>query len=101
MSTPEEAWTARLHAAVDDHPGALAFDVSSYVVAGRRRARRKRAAAGLATVAALALVAGGAAVATSGTLGGAPQPADPVVPNATTLGAGTYGGVAVDTDEDA
>jgi Tol biopolymer transport system component len=100
MSTPEETWAARLHAAVDDHPGALAFDVPSYLAAGRRRARRKRAAAGLATVAALGVVVAGAAVATSGTLGGPPQPADPVVPNVTTLGSGTYGGVAVNTGDD-
>ena len=45
MSAHEDIWAARLHAAVDDHPGALAFDVPSYVAAGRKRARRRRAAA--------------------------------------------------------
>ena len=63
MSTPEEIWTTRLHAAVDDHPGALTFDVSSYVAAGRKRARRNRAAALFATVSAIAVVAAVAAVA--------------------------------------
>lgn len=96
MSTPEEIWTARLHAAVDDHPSAVAFDVPSYVAAGRRRARRKRAAALLATVAAVAVVVAGAAVAGGGTLGGAPQPAAPVDPNITGLRPGTNGWVAVD-----
>jgi Tol biopolymer transport system component len=99
MSTPEEIWTARLHAAVDDHPGAMAFDVASYVAAGRKRARRNRAAVGIATVAAVAAAVAGAAVATSGTRGGAPQPADPVVPNTTTLGPGTAGWVAVDASD--
>ena len=99
MSTPEEIWTARLHAAVDDHPGALAFDVPSYVAAGRKRARRNRTAAVGATVAAVAVVVAGAAVATGGTRGGAPQPADPVVHTTKTLGSGTNGWVAVDASE--
>lgn len=99
MSTPEEIWTARLHAAVDAHPGALVFDVPSYVAAGRKRARRNHAAAGFAMVAVVAVVGAGVAVATGSTRGGAPQPADPIVPNTTTLGSGTYGGVAVDASD--
>ena len=70
MSTPEEIWSSRLHAAVDDHPGALAFDVPSYVAAGRKRARRNRAVALVASVAAVAAVAATAAVvAAAGTRG--------------------------------
>ena len=93
MSTPEEVWTTRLHAAVDDHPGALEFDVRSYVAAGRHRVRRRRAAAVLATAAAVAVVA---AVGGVGTRDEASQPAAPLVPSPTTLGAGTNGWVAVD-----
>ncbi len=96
MSTPEEIWTTRLHAAVDDHPGARAFDVPSYLAAGRKRARRNRAAALFATVAAVAVVAVLVAVAAAGTRGGAPQPAAPVVPNIPTPGPATNGWVAVD-----
>lgn len=82
MSTPEDIWTTRLHAAVDDHPSALAFDVSTFVAAGRKRARRNRAAATLATAASVAVVA---AVVAVGTPGAAPEPA-PVGPNIPTFG---------------
>jgi WD40 repeat protein len=78
MSTPEEVWITRLHAAVDDHPGAFAFDVGSYVAAGRRRARRRRVASLSATVAVVAAVI--AATAVIGTRGAAPQPAPPTIP---------------------
>lgn len=97
MSTPEEIWTARLHAAVDEHPGALTFDVPSYVAAGRKRARRNRAAAVLATTAAVALVAAGAALTTGGTRTEPAQPAAPGFPSTRTLGSDTNGWVAVDT----
>lgn len=96
MSTPEELWSSRLHAAVDDHPGALAFDVSSYVAAGRKRARRNRAAALLGTVAVVATIAGGAALAQGRMDDKLPQPASPVGPSITPLGPGTNGWVAVD-----
>ncbi|MEO5665617.1 MAG: hypothetical protein ABIR39_20305 [Nocardioides sp.] len=95
MSTPEDVWSTRLRAAVDDHPGAVAFDVSSYVAAGRKRALRNRAAAVLATVAAVAMVAAGAALATGGARSEAPQPA-PSVPSVPTFRVGTNGWVAVD-----
>jgi Tol biopolymer transport system component len=72
MSLPEETWDARLHDAVDDHPGALAFDVPSYVSAGRKRVRRRRAAGLVATAAAAALVT---LVSVVGTRGGTPEPA--------------------------
>ncbi len=66
MSTREDIWAARLHAAVDDHEGADAFDVESYVAAGRRRVRRGRAAAVAGAVAVLAVVLTVVAVATEG-----------------------------------
>ena len=94
MSTPEEHWATRLHAAVDDHPGALAFDVPSYVAAGRKRVRRNRAAALVATVAGVVVVA--AAVAVVGTRDGASQPAGPIAPHVPEPGSGTNGWVAVD-----
>lgn len=96
MSTPEEIWTTRLHSAVDDHPGALAFDVSSYLAAGRRRARRNRAAALVATAAVVAVVAGVTALATGGAPD-APQPAPPIAPTIAIPGTGTNGWVAIDS----
>lgn len=96
MSTTDEVWADRLHAAVDDHPGALAFDVRSYLAAGRKRARRNRAAALVSTVAAVAVVAVSVAVAAGGTRGGAPEPAGPVVPNIPKPEPAANGWVAVD-----
>jgi len=93
MSDADEIWTTRLHAAVDNHPGAFAFDVPSYLAAGRRRARRNRAAAILATVAAGAVVAVLAAV---GTRGAVPLPAAPYVPSTLAPGPATGGLIAVD-----
>ena len=97
MSTPDDIWTTRLHAAVDDHPSALTFDVPSYVVAGRKRVRRNRVAGALATVAAVAVLAAVVAVAEVGTRGAAPEPAGPNIP---ILGPGTNGWVAVDAAVD-
>src|SRR5262245_8004379 len=76
MSTPEEIWTTRLHAAVDEHPGARAFDVSSYVVAARSRARRNRGlvAGGVALAVAAVLAAG--SMVNSQRSADLPQPAD-------------------------
>jgi hypothetical protein len=99
MNTPEEAWTTRLHAAVDEHPAALAFDVPSYVAAGRKRARRNRAAALVATAAAVAVVGAVAAVATSGTGNRSPEPAGPIVPGPPTTGPDANGWVAIDADQ--
>ena len=44
MSTHDETWAARLHAAIDADPRATDFDVWSYVDTGRRARRRRRAA---------------------------------------------------------
>jgi Tol biopolymer transport system component len=93
MSTPDDIWTTRLHAAVDDHPRALAFDVPSYLESGRKRVRRNRAAAVFATVAAVAVGAAVVAVAGVGTHGAAPQPAGRDIP---IPGPGTNGWVAFD-----
>jgi hypothetical protein len=90
MSTREDLWTARLHVAVDDHPGALSFDVSSYVAAGRRRARRNQILAIAATVVAVAAVT---ALSSLGIRGDAPQPAGPGLPLPDTA---VNGWVAVD-----
>jgi Tol biopolymer transport system component len=92
MSTQEEIWTARLHAAVDDHPDALAFDVTAYVAAGRKRARRNRAVA-LATTLAAVAVAVVAVAGAAGTRGGTPEPAAPAPPH---IPAPANGWVAVD-----
>jgi Tol biopolymer transport system component len=94
MSTPEEVWNTRLHAAVDDHPGAWAFDVPSYVAAGRTRARRRRVATLCATAAVVAAMV--AAAAMVGTRGAAPQPAPPTFP---IPGPGARGWVAFDADQ--
>jgi hypothetical protein len=76
MSTREEIWTTRLHAAVDDHPDALAFDVPSYVVAGRKRARRNRGLlAGGVALAVASVVAAGSMV-TGQRSADRPQPAE-------------------------
>ncbi len=99
MSTPEDYWATRLHAAVDEHPGALAFDVPSYVAAGRRRVRRNRAAALVATVAAVTVVAAVAAMAGPGMREGAPPPANPV-PHTPMLEPGTNGWVAIGAYQD-
>ncbi|WP_107771057.1 PD40 domain-containing protein [Nocardioides sediminis] len=96
MSASEETWAARLHAAVDEHPGALAFDVPSYVAAGRKRARRNRVLSIIATTAAVAVIVAGTTLATGVTFTESPQPAAPGVPHSTALGAGTNGWVAVD-----
>lgn len=96
MSTREEIWSAQLHAAVDEHPSAVAFDVESYVAASRKRVRRNRAAAVVATVATIAVVAAVAAVATDGLRGEAPEPAHPVVRTIPIREPGTNGWVAVD-----
>lgn len=98
MNTPDEAWTARLHAAVDEHPAALAFDVASYVAAGRKRARRNGAAALLSAAAVVATVGVVAAVATSGTSDRSPAPAGPV-PSVPSAGSGPNGWVAVEADQ--
>src|SRR5215217_9777307 len=98
MSTPEEVWTTRLHAAVDDHPSALTFDVRSYVTAGHRRARRNRGAAVAATI---ALIAAGAVVsAVTASRGGEPQPAPPVAPHVPASAKTPNGWVAVDLRRD-
>src|SRR4051794_26386937 len=93
MSTPEDYWATRLHAAVDEHPGALAFDVPSYVAAGRRRVRRNSAAALVATVIAVTVVVAVAAVAGTGMREGALPPANPV-PHIPMPEPGTNGWVA-------
>jgi hypothetical protein len=96
MTIPDELWTTRLHAAVDDHPSALSFDVPTYLAAGRRRARRRRGAAVAATAAAVAVLAG---VSTVSTRGGQPEPAPPVGPSIPILGPGVNGWVAVGSYE--
>ena len=101
MSTPEDVWTTRLHAAVDDHPSALEFDVPSYVADGRKRVRRNRAAGAFAAVAAVAVVAAVVAVGGVGTRGAAPEPAPPGGPDISILGPGTNGWIAVDAAVDA
>jgi hypothetical protein len=95
MSLPEETWAARLHAAVDDHPGALDFDVPSYLAAGRRRARRNRAVALAATVGAVAVVV---AVGVLGPRAGTPEPA-PELPLPTPA-TSPNGWVALDVSQD-
>jgi hypothetical protein len=99
MSTPEDIWTTRLHAAVDDHPGAFEYDVSSYVAAGRKRARRNRAVALLATAAAAAVVVAVGATIATGSGDGTPQPVGPVGPKIRQPVPATNGWVAVDTGE--
>jgi hypothetical protein len=94
MSTPDDVWSARLHAAVDDHPGAFAFDVGSYVTGGRTRVRRRRVAA-LSVTAAVMVVAFGAA-ALAGQQGATPRPAPPTFP---IVSPGANGWVALDVDE--
>ena len=87
MSTTDEVWADRLHAAVDDHPAATEFDVEAYVVAGRERAarrtrlRRQRATALVLAAGSVAVVAVVAAVDGPG--------APPVVPAAPTVAPGT------------
>jgi len=97
MSTREDSWASRLHAAVDEHPGALAFDVSSYVAAGRRRARRRRQAALAATAAMVAVVTTVAAVALNAGDDRALVPATPTVTSTSTrtVAADTNGWVSV------
>ena len=95
MSAREDIWAARLHAAVDDHPGALAFDVHTYVAAGRTRARRRRATALAATAAMVAVVATVAALAVNGIDERALQPATPIVSSTRALAPDTNGWVAV------
>ncbi len=97
MSTTDDNWTSRLHAAVDDHPGARAFDVPSYVAAGRRRARRNRYASLGATVAAIAVVAGVSALAGTGTPHTSPSPVGPA--DFPLLGPGANGWVAIDSHD--
>ena len=93
MSTQDDIWMTRLRAAVDDHPAALMFDATSYVVVGRKRVRRNRIRASFATVAAVAVVAAVLAMTGVGTRSAEPPPASPTVP---ILGPGTNGWVAVD-----
>ncbi len=99
MSTPEDYWATRLHAAVDEHPDALAFDVPSYVAAGRRRVRRNRAATLVATVATVTVAVAVAALAGTGIRESAPPPANPV-PHIPLLGPGTNGWVAIGAHQD-
>jgi WD40-like Beta Propeller Repeat len=98
MSATDEIWSTRLHAAVDDHPGALAFDVASHVAAGRRRTRRNRAATVLGSAALVAAVVVG--VTAVGTRDEATQPAPPVAPDIPSLGPATNGWIAVDSSAD-
>lgn len=93
MSIHEDLWTNRLHAAVDEHPGALAFDVGSYVAAGRRRVRRNRVAPLAATIAAVAVVV---TVAALGTRGGGPQPVAPIGPEIPLQAPAANGWIAID-----
>jgi len=85
MSVQDEIWTARLRAAVEDHPAAVSFDPATYVAAGRRRRQRNQllAASGLAI--AVAVLVSGLGVATGWHRGGElPVPPATRTPTGTT-----------------
>ena len=78
MSVHDDIWTARVRAAVGDHPAATAFDPATYVAAGRRRRRRNQLLTAAASVVAVAAVVAGASLAT-----GWPRAGQTPVPPAT------------------
>jgi hypothetical protein len=87
VSVQDDIWTARLRAAVEDHPAAVSFDPATYVAAGRRRRQRNQLVAASGSALAVAVVVSGLTLATGWHRSGEP-PVPPVTqtptPTATT-----------------